>query len=254
MAGPWRDGDREELERELQTCEYQKLLRYLQRTDCFLRQFETWADVVAFMREGTSRDPSKNRVLLPILRTHSEDQDPRWRTILLVIFWPGLKSIFYKKRRWDEEEPDELWQRVFWAFHESICRIDVERRSDHLVQRIYNTTIHRLYREYERTWTRANRELAKEPEVIEELVCGVSGIDVEAIDLRAAHEQEISRLSEHRDAGRITETDFLLLVGTRLYDETIAEYARRLGLNYEVTRKRRQRAEATIRSFEEAMC
>ena len=252
MAGPWRDGDREELERELQTCEYQKLLRYLQRTDCFLRQFETWADVVAFMREGTSRDPSKNRVLLPILRTHSEDQDPRWRTILLVIFWPGLKSIFYKKRRWDEEEPDELWQRIFWAFHESICRIDVTRRSDHLVQRIYNTTIHRLYDEYERTWTRASREIATDPGYFEAVVCGANWIDVEAIDLRAAHEQKINRLREHRDAGRISDANYPLIVGTRLYGETVAEYARRVGLNYEAAKKRRQRAEAAIRRFEES--
>jgi len=253
MATASRDQDYGLLERELRSSEYAGLLRVLQRSEPFLRQFATWADVVAFMREGTSRDPSKNRVLLPILRIHNEDQDPHWRTILLVIFWPGLKSILHKKRRWDEEEPDELWQRIFWAFHESICRIDVKRRSDHLVQRIYNTTIHRLYREYERAWTRANRELAKKPEVIEELVCGVSGIDVEAIDLRAAHEREINRLREHRDAARITEADFLLLVGTRLYGETVAEYARRMGLNYQVAKKRRQRAEAAIRRFEEGM-
>ena len=246
------DQDYRLLERELRSDEYEDLLQNLQRTERFLTQFATWADVVAFMREGTSRDPSKNRVLLPILRSHSEDQDPRWRAILLVIFWPGLKSILHKKRRWDEEEPDELWQRIFWAFHESICRIDVKRRSDHLVQRIYNTTVHRLYREYERTWIRANRELATKPEDIEAVARGVNGIDVDAIDLRVAHEREINRLREHRDAGRITEADFLLLVGTRLYGETVAEYARRVGLNYQVAKKRRQRAEAAIRRFEES--
>jgi hypothetical protein len=246
------DQDYELLERELQSGEYQVFLRVLQRTEQFLTQFTTWADVIAFMRAGTSRDPRKGRVLQPILQRHGEDQDPRWRTILLVIFWPGLKSIFYKKRHWDKEDPDELWQRIFWAFHESVCRIDLKQRSDCLVQRIYNSTIHRLYNEYERTWTRANRELTTDPHEIESLAGGVDGIGFEILCRLEAREQNKNRLLEHRDAGRISDADFLLIVGTRLYGESVAEYARGAGLDYQVAKKRRQRAEAAIRRFEES--
>jgi len=61
---------------------------------------------------------------------------------------------------------------------------------------------------------------------------------------------EIKRLKEHMQAGRITEADFFLLVGTRVYGRSIAHYARAVGLNYQVAKKRRQRAEAAIRRFE----
>ena len=252
MASPPRNRDRERLEQELQTNEYQELLSTLQRRERFLRRFDAWGDVIAFMRTGTSRDPHKDEVVRPVLAAHSADQDYRWRTILLVIFWPGLISIHHKKCHWDKDEPDELWQRIYWAFHESVCRIDLKHRRDCLVQRIYNTTIHRLHDEYRRVWKRADREVSSEAGLIER-VADLKGIDFEGIDRRIAQEAEIERLRDHLVAGRITEADFLLIVGTRVYGRSIADYARETGLNIETAKKRRQRAEASIRRFEKGM-
>ena len=93
MASVSRDRDRARLERQLETEEYQELLADLQQREPFLRRFTTWADVLAFMRQGTSQDPSKDEVLRPILAAHGEDGDHRWRVILLALFWPGLGSI-----------------------------------------------------------------------------------------------------------------------------------------------------------------
>jgi len=249
VASSPRDRDRERLEHELQTDEYQKLLATLQRREPFLRRFAAWRDVIAFMRTGTSRDPRKDEILRPVLAAHGADQDYRWRTILLAIFWPGLMSIHYKKRHWDKDEPDELWQRIYWAFHESVCRIDLKHRRDCLVQRIYNATVHRLHDEYRRVWKRADREVG--PDNVEiEAVADLTGIDLEDIDRRIAQEIEIEHLREHMDAGRICEADFLLIVGTRVYGNSIADYAREAGLDYELAKKRRQRAEAAIRRFE----
>ena len=96
-----RQEDRERLEQDLQRRTYQTLLRTLQRTHRFHRRFQTWADVVAFMRHGTSTDPRKDEVLRPIFEAHAQGKDPRWRVILLAIFWPGLESIHGQKRHWD---------------------------------------------------------------------------------------------------------------------------------------------------------
>ncbi len=68
--------------------------------------------------------------------------------------------------------------------------------------------------------------------------------------LREVQENEIERLRQHMDTGRITEADFLLLVGTRVYGKSVADYAREAGMNYQAAKKRRQRAEAAIRRFE----
>ena len=96
----------------------------------------------------------------------------------------------------------------------------------------------------------ALREFTADPEEIDALAGGVEGIDFAGIELREAQEIEIERLREHLDAGRITEADFLLLIGTRVYGKSVADYAREAGLDYQVAKKRRQRAEAVIRRFE----
>ena len=246
------DRDRARLEQELETAEYKELLTYLQREEPSLRQFRTWGDVLAFMHTGTSRDPRKDEVLRPILAALGEDQDHRWQMILFTIFWLGLMSISRKKRRWDKNEPDELWQRIFWAFHESVCRIDLTCRRDRLVQWIYNTTVDRLREQYRRDWRRSNREVCSESGQIEQ-VADLKGIDLEGIDRRIEQEIEIGRLRDHLVAGRISEADFLLLVGTRLYGQSIPEYARGAGLKIEATKKRRQRAEVRIRCHETEM-
>ena len=54
------------------------------------------------------------------------------------------------------------------------------------------------------------------------------------------------------DAGRITTADGLLLIGTRVYGTSVADYARDTGVAYQVAKKRRQRAEAAIGRFEKA--
>ncbi len=79
------------------------------------------------------------------------------------------------------------------------------------------------------------------------MVDDVECIDFARIELREAQE----RLREHLNAGRITEADFLLLIGTRVYGKSVADCARETGLDYQVAKKRRQRAEAAIGRFEE---
>lgn len=252
MATLSRDRDRERLEQELRTEEYVELLRTLQRRDSFFHTFTTWADVLVFMREGGMRDLRKDEVLRPILRFHSESEDPRLRGVLLAIFWPGLESIQVRKRFWDDDA-EERWQNIAWTFFSVVFRVDVTKRPERLAQKIYNDTIHHLHDEYRRHWDAANREIATDLKAIVDLAGTVEGIDVEVLELRDAHARKIDRLREHFRAGRITESDFLLVAGTRLYGQSIAGYARGARLGYQVAKKRRQRAEAAIHRYEKEM-
>ncbi|MBI5570473.1 MAG: hypothetical protein HY914_11050 [Desulfomonile tiedjei] len=251
---PSTERDRERLEREIAGNEYHELLRDLQGGNPFFRRFKTWADVLAFMRNGTSSDPQKDEVLRPILTAHATDQNPRLRTILLAIFWPGLESIHFKKRHWDPEDPDELWQNIAWTFLEVVCRIDVSTRPSRLVQKIYNDTVYNLHNAYRRAWDRAACELNSEcEEPIRALVGDLEGVNFVLLALREEKEAAIQRLRTHMEAGRIREIDYLLLVGTRVYESPLAEYALEIGINYQFAKKRRQRAEAIIARFEEKM-
>jgi hypothetical protein len=246
----FKNNDRRNLQLELATEHYRQLLRTLQRKEPFFRRFNDWKDVIAFMRQGTSHNPQKDEILRPIFKAHDEDQDPGWRTILTAIFWPALESIHWKKRGWDPD-PDDRWENILWVFVEVICRIDVTKRPCRLVQKVFNDTVHRLHDEYRREWVHMEREKATEASQLEDLAPRAEDIGFAAIELRDAQEAEIRRLQQHMQEGRISEADFFLLVGTRVYGHSVADYAREARLGYQVAKKRRQRAEATIRRFEE---
>ena len=241
-----RTDHREQLEQEIRGDAYTSLLQRLQQTHAFLRRFSTWTDAVAFMRTGRSDDPRKDKVLRPILRAHAQNGDHRWRAILLVIFWPGLQSIFWQKAHWDPDH-QERWQRVVWTFLEVVCRLDLRRRPRRLVQKLVNDTVYHLYRDYKRDWDEVAFAPPMEPDLLEALAGGVEHIDFAILEERDAQEAEIKRLRAHVDAGRIGEADFLLLVGTRVYGQPLADYVREHGLDYEAAKKRRQRAEASLR-------
>ena len=127
MSSVSRDADRRGLEHEIRRNAYQQLLEQLQQRNPLFRSFANWREVVAFMQRGALRDPSKDVVLLPIVQAHAIDGDARWRTILLVIFWPALESIHHGKRHWDSDE-DRLWSNTYWSFLQVVCRLDPARR------------------------------------------------------------------------------------------------------------------------------
>lgn len=250
MSSFSRDRDHERLEQEIQTDAYRKLLRDLQAGHSFLRRFATWADAIAFMRAGRSDDPGKDEILRPILAANAATREPCWRTILLVIFFPGLLLLHFQKRHWDKD-PDELWGNLIWTFLRILPRIDVTRRSDRLVAKVINDTAHHLHDEYRRNWDRAEREKSVEYEEFLSVPAGLEAGPFAIVLEREEQELAVRRLREHVDAGRITEVDFHLIVGTRVYGKQVAECAKELGLAYQAAKKRRQRAEAAIRRFSE---
>lgn len=235
------------LEQELQGKEYELVFQELKGKASFFHRFETWADVVGFMRDKTVNANLTDEVLRPIFKAHAESRDYRWRTILLVIFCPGLRSIHWEKRAWDPALEDR-WQNIVWTFLEVVCRIDIDRRPGRLVQKVINDTVHHLHDEYRRIWKIRNREIMTESEEFDSLVRCFE--HAKRPYQKLEEEAGIRKLQTYLQEGRISEADFLLLVGTRIYGKSLADYARERGLDYQTVKKRRQRAEAAIRDHE----
>jgi len=227
-----------------------KLLKRLKRKERFYRQFESWPDVIEFMDVSSSEDHCKDDVLRPIFREQGKNGDQRWNVILLVIFWPRLEALYWKKCAWDRDH-DERWQTLMCVFYEVVSLINLKKRPDRLAQKVINDTYHRLHDEYRRRWRRMGRERPVEDEELQKRAGCEAGIDFTAIELREAQEAEIKRLKEHMEAGRLKEKDFTLLVSTRIHGQSLADFVRDSGLTYNCAKKRRQRAEAKIRRYEE---
>ncbi len=235
------------LEQELLGKDYGLLLQELKNKTSFFHRFDTWADVVGFMRDKTLNANLTDEVLRPIFKAHAITRDYRWRTILLVIFWPGLESISWKKRGWDPDI-EERWQNIVWAFLQVVCLIDVNRRPGRLVQKVINDTVHRLHDEYRQTWKIKSHEIMSESDEYESHIKDFDGSSQEGRKFAW-----IRKLRAYMQEGLINEADFLLLIGTRLYGKPLVDYARERGLNYQAISKRRRRTEAAIRNYEKIL-
>jgi hypothetical protein len=246
--------DRKHLEDRVERGEYQDLLNQLQVTEPFHRQFANWAEAIAFMRAGTSDDPRKNELLLPMLRAHTVDQDTRWRELLMLVMWPGLESIYVRKRHWDEDD-EERWAKVSWAFNWTVCTLNVERRPERIVQRLYNGTVHRLGDQCRRDWGWKNRregyERRRTDQPKKPTSLAYQDERFGQVEARVDTEAKLQSLREHRDAGRLSDADYLLLAGTLIHRRSLASCAEELGISREAAKKRKLRAEAKIREFEQ---
>lgn len=251
-----RKRDLQSLEQELDGKNYQELLWRIKQREPFYGRFNSWRDVVAFMRAGTSEDPEKDIVLRAIFRDYKHEPD--LKVVLYVVFWPALTSIDYHKRHWNPDA-EERWQDIQWVFIEIITGVDISKRSERLVQHVYNSIVHRLYDEYSRTWERQKREI--QPDINDPIDdplkwkkkqrhINAVRIDTDAIDLCRDAEAKARRLREHLERGQISEADFHLILGTRLLGKSLSDYAQETGQSYQAIKKRRQRAESVIERFE----
>ena len=248
MACASRDHQREELVREVASVGYRDLLERLHATGR-LCGFETWPDVISFMHttEG-EQHATKDEILRCVLRDHQECRDPRWQTILLVMFWPGLETILWQNRK---RNPDihSRWQDVVCSFVQAVCRVNVDKRQDRFAAKLFNDTVHLLRDQYRRRERQAEREQAVPPSKAAGLVGARRCERLETVDL----EDEVSALAQRLrglvGAGHLKEDDLRLVMETRVGGKSLSDVARRTGLDYQTIKKRRQRAEAIIRQL-----
>ncbi len=246
MVGFSRKEIRAKIEEEVYSDAYGELLKRMQEGDALSPSFTSWREVVSFMHKGSDNASVKDSILSSIFKAHRRNLDSRWRTVLLVIFWPALESIHWQKRRWDSD-PDERWQNIVWTFLKVISNIDPEIRQRHFASKVFNDTVHHLCDEYRRSWKRAEWEISMDDETIDDLAAENDVIDETPIEIAVAQKLYLDKLQKHLSDGTIQEADYLLLVGTRIYGKILADYARENGIGYQAAKKRRQRAEAQIR-------
>lgn len=236
------------LEWELRSGSHEALLLGLKKRHPSFDRFDSWADVVAFSRRARLRDPIMDEVLRPIFQSYASDRDPRWRTVLLAMFWRDLRSIWIRKRGWDRDG-EELQQRILCEFLNAVDRLDLTRRREQIGKKLLNDTAHHLHDSYCREWRHKQREIGVDPDVLEDLAGVADGDEEEFLCLRDQHDRVLRRLRELVDEGRISDADVYLLVGTRAYGRSVADYAKLAGISYECAKKRRQRLEALIRNL-----
>jgi len=235
MSKVMRDREREQLEKEIEGKEYQELLDKLAKEHTFFATFSTWMDVVAFLRESESSG-EKDSLLRVMFENHVIDNDPRWRTLLLVAFWPGLKALCNREKSWGVSYP-ERWSNTVFSFISTICKLDPARRRHRFTQKIMNDTIHVLRIEREEALKLAAKEVSTDNDELDLFV------DENNDEVFTA----VGDLRELMENGELSKNEFHLIVDTQVHDKPLHQVASELGISYQNAKKARQRAMKRLR-------
>ena len=235
------DPDLAGMERELHGPGFRSLLRKLPA-----RGEASWEGIVSGMRNGPLGDPWKDRLLGEILGARRRDGDPRWNTVLLVIFWPGLRGLWSRKSTWDPDR-NELWQNVLCTFLEILGRVDPAQRSSDLARKVLNDTAHHLHDRYRAIWKGLDRERSGDAERLNEVEAESGELPRKCLEFQDLQEVAVRQLRKQFALGRISKVGLMAIVETRIRGLTLVECARRSGVPYPTLRKRRLRAERALR-------
>jgi hypothetical protein len=234
---------------EVRSAGYVELLRDVQTRHRAFQQFAAWNDLLKFMANPSADEALKNELLRTALEAFKTGGDCRWSTILLAIFWPGLESLCLRRQSWSADQ-DEIWQIAVTAFLETLRRVDTTKRTQRLVQKIINDTAHHLYDQFARGWRKAKHEVLADWDALQGLSADRLHYEPNRLHMMDAYDAAAWRLWLHVMEGRLSEDDYRLVVGTRIYGYSLNDFADALGESYEALKKRRQRAESCIRKYE----
>lgn len=246
MGAQPRDLEEERIHRDVGGEACRALLRRLQRKEPALRGFDNWDAVIAFMRGGAAAQPAKDAILRAVLSTRRRGGEPCWRFVLLAMFWPGLKAIYWRKIRWDKDRA-ALWQHTLVTFLFVVEGIDIARRPRAIARKIVSETARQLHRLYQSEWRRQERVQSLGPGRMLS-IRDESGVpSLRGLEIQELKESALRELWEYLSRGWISGRGFMDLVQTKIHGLNVSDWARLSGRDREAVRKSRQRAELRIR-------
>lgn len=240
-----------ELSRAVSSSESARRLQLLADTfpDTPLAGFTCWEAARLWLDHAGARAAAADVVLGPILTAFKLQPDEVWHNILLLLFWRSLSRLDSVARRWDQN-PDDAGSETASAFIQVLNRIDLAQRAEAFGQKIINDTWHDVRLHYSRA--RAYDERFKLPVRNEEddkdtqYEAGADPGEPDPAFAMVDHRHDVAyvraRLRELVRQGILSRVDYLILIGCYLYGRRMDSMATRLGMTYQATKKRRQRA------------
>jgi hypothetical protein len=249
--------------------------------DSPLQAHGTWDDARRWLEKEGHRQHEADAVLRPVLEAAQAAPDELWHDILLFLFWQPLVMCRRGLKRYDEGKatiadlPDiRLDSEILWAFITVLHRIDLAARGDRFGLKILNDVQHDVRKAYKPKGhppivsddenaaaglhDRENRKAVRK-RVVQFLYLLIDGEEEEDEEGRGVHvpgieDEEFVAVERRHDVvwarahlkalvrrGEISESDNLILIGCLIYGYSPKEMAARLGVSYDVARKRKQR-------------
>jgi hypothetical protein len=242
-----------ELSRAVESCDSLDRLLQLQLDfpDTPLADFSSWNDARRWLRQVGAHQEAADAVLRPVLAAFHQQSDEIWHDILFFLFDRPLRRIHRDLLRLDQE-PALVWSEIGWAFLRALHRLDLDHRTSRPGLKLLNDTRHDVRQVYARERARQKwlRSPAKEEDERTVRVEDRGGDDPAFEKIEHEHDVRWARahLKDLVRRGRLSGPDYLILIGCHLYGHSLEEMADRLGLSYEATKRRRQRAASYLKN------
>lgn len=238
------EGQRKQLQRKLDR--YRHLLVNLRRSHLIFRSFTNWDQIISFFKSLNWNDPGSDQILIPILKMVQQKNDAGWNVVITMLFWHILISLFKRLSKYGLNYPDELWQRIYHSFIDSVHNIDLQAEKYTIAVWIFRKVKDSVRDSYRSDWKRQKRFLNIDDDPFKNLIG-----DDPSEEVRVRY--WISRFQNLRRKGLISEIEYHLIIGDLIYGKTLHDCAFDLGLTYENAKKLRQRALKKIRDYEEKL-
>lgn len=242
-----------DLSRAIDSCDSLDRLRRLKREfpDSPLADFASWNDARQWLCQVGAHQETADAVLRPVLAALHQQPDETWHDILFFLFDRPLRRIHLALQRLDQE-PALVWSEIGWAFLRALHRLDLDHRTSRPGLKLLNDTRHDVRQVYARERARQKRLESPANQEDERTVNVENRGGDDPAFAKIEHEHDVrwarAHLKDLVRRGRLSGPDYLILIGCHLYGHSLEEMADRLGLSYEATKRRRQRAASYLKN------
>jgi DNA-directed RNA polymerase specialized sigma24 family protein len=233
----YHESQRRLLQRQVGQPAHIRLLGELAASTPALAAYRDWLEVGSYLNARTTLAADAEVLLLPVLWASRLESGRAAQDVLIYLLWAIPCRLDVHCRSWDDDD-ESRWCNVQWAFFEALRKINVEKQAGQLAARVYGDARSRLYKLCWREWRHRRHHLPSDLEDLPE----PADLSSETVTSRAERDSEIRLLKRLVSEGYISEPEFFVLLGTWIYDQSIAEYAAATGGDYQTIRKRRHRA------------
>jgi len=206
-----------------------------------LRRFTSPTALVAYLNDPSGDRDEKNRiygVFVAAVQLKADTSELATSVIWLGL-WPGLDAIYRRRLKSFIRQPDALASELGIQFTDAIARADLSK-----INRVAATLIRNTERELVRALvdkrTKEVLDLPDDEALAKRKNAGPFGIPADALE-------KLNVISLNEQIDRVAYEDRELLRAVLLLGENQREAAERLGIPYEVARKRTQRAFERLR-------
>lgn len=250
----------------MESDEFAAYFASLKSNHSMLASFTDLPALMTAFEKGLVSFEDQDAIVLGLVKEFQAKPSEHLHHLLLKMFWKGLDHL-YRARRHRVGDDENLWNDIVWGFLSVLSEYPADRLTAKVAANIQMGTLKKVSRwaqreaRYQLFSPDEKHPKRTEYEFTELLTSGFSHPNEIFAGRGTPYETDdedmvrmIALVRRFLNAGIIGDDAFYLLVSTRIYGQSLKDFAEKESIPYQVLKKRRQRAEQAIREHLKKIC